>query len=265
MPTDRVPPGGVLLSATGLNKNYGGVRAVRDVSLTVSAGEVVGLIGPNGAGKTTLVDLVSGAQTADSGTIEIAGRRVAGPPSKRARHGLARTFQHPQLAPELSVWENVLMGRAHRRMAGTLGMLATAVRSLVCGVPADDAEVVERVCAELRVQRPQRRWSDLTLGEQRLVEVARALAQDPQVLLLDEPFAGSDANGEAGIRTAVTQIAERGHGVVLVDHNVDIVASLVDRVVLMDQGAVVFDGPPKECLSSPQMRRVYFGTAAVEE
>lgn len=251
----------ILLDARGLNKSYGGVQAVREASLTVAVGEVVGLIGPNGAGKTTLVDLLSGTQKGDSGTITLRGRPLSGPPSKRARTGLARTFQHPQLAPDLTVWENVLLGRMHARMGSTLRIIASALRSLVRPVHRADAEAVESVCRDLRVTNTRRNLSDLTLGEQRLVEVARALAQSPDVLLLDEPFAGSDSESETGIRQAITTVTSRGHGVVLVDHNVDIVASLVDRIVLMNQGGVVFEGPPEECLRSPEMRRVYFGTA----
>ncbi|MDA8371147.1 MAG: ATP-binding cassette domain-containing protein [Nocardiopsaceae bacterium] len=253
-----------LLSAADLNKSYGGVRAVREVSLDVGPGEVVGLIGPNGAGKTTLVDLLSGTQSADSGRITLRGRVISGAPSRRARAGLARTFQYPQLAPDLTVWENILLGRLHRRMGSAWGIMRTAVRSLLRPVHRDDADEVDRICAALHISEPQRLWSDLTLGEQRLIEVARALAQEPDVLLLDEPFAGSDAEGEAGIRRAVATVSGRGHGVVLVDHNVDIVASLVERVVLMDQGAVAFEGPPDECLRSPEMRQVYFGTATAQ-
>jgi branched-chain amino acid transport system ATP-binding protein len=254
-----------LLTAEGLNKHYGGVHAVRNVSLTVGGGEVLGLIGPNGAGKTTLVDLLSGAQPADSGRITMRGHAVSGPPSRRARLGLARTFQHPQLAPDLSVWENILLGRLHARLGGVAGMVRTLVTGLVRPVSRADRQAVDRVCVELGVPDPRRRWADLTLGEQRLVEVARALAQEPDVLLLDEPFAGSDAAGEAGIREAIAKVRERGHGIVLVDHNVDIVASLVHRVVLMADGAVAFEGDPQACMRSPEMRRVYFGAGEEDE
>lgn len=249
----------VLLEAVGLNKNYGGVHAVRDVSLTVDAGEIVGLIGPNGAGKTTLVDLLSGVQSADSGHITMRGRKVSGPPSRRARAGLARTFQHPQLAPDLSVGENILLGRLNKRMGGVGGVLRTLAAGMARSVARADRAAVDQVCGELGIKDTDRRWSDLTLGEQRLVEVARALAQEPDVLLLDEPFAGSDGGGEAGIREAIADVRRRGHGVVLVDHNIDIVASLVHRIVLLADGAVVFDGDPAACMRSPEMRRVYFG------
>jgi len=257
--------GDVLLAAETLNKHYGGVHAVRDVSLTVAGGEVVGLIGPNGAGKTTLVDLLSGVQSTDSGRITMRDRRVSGPPSRRARLGLARTFQHPQLAPDLSVAENILLGRLHARMGGVGGMIRTLLSGMVHPVAKADRAAVDEICGALGIDGLGRRWADLTLGEQRLVEVARALAQRPDVLLLDEPFAGSDAGGEAGIREAVDEVRGRGHGVVLVDHNVDIVASLVDRVVLMADGTVVFDGNPAECMRSPEMRRVYFGADGADE
>jgi len=122
---------------------------------------------------------------------------------------------------------------------------------------------VEEICQQLGITGLERECSELTLGEMRLVEVARALMQNPAILLLDEPFAGSDASGVHGLSESLHHILARGCGVILVDHNVDIVASLVDRVVLMDQGAVVFDGSTQDCLASGQMREVYFGTRVV--
>jgi branched-chain amino acid transport system ATP-binding protein len=249
----------VLLAGSGLTKRYGGVTALDDVSFELRAGEVLGLVGPNGAGKTTLVDLISGAQPATAGTLTLRGAPLVGPASRRARAGLARTFQYPQLALELSVRDNLLLGRAARRH-GTLwrmvvGAFTGAVRPSVSG----DVEAVDAIAEELGIDRLGREAGDLTLGEQRLVEVGRALGQDPLVLLLDEPFAGSDASGVAGIIEVVHTVQRRGHAVILVDHNVDLVARLVDRILLLDRGRSVFDGDPRECLSSPQMQQVYFG------
>ncbi len=251
----------VLLEAVELSKRYGGVRAVQDVSFRLGAGEVVGLVGPNGAGKTTLVDLIDGAQRADGGRLSLGGRRLAGPPSRRARSGLARTFQHPQLAPELTVGQNILLGAAAPRLAGAsrlaLGFLAGMARPGAGSLSA----TVEAVSESLGIGDPERRCRDLTLGERRLVEVARALAQRPSVLLLDEPFAGSDSGGVEAIRQAITGVASGGRGVILVDHNVDIVTSVADRIVLLDKGTVAFDGDPTACLQSSEMQEVYFGSA----
>lgn len=253
-----------LLVGHGLTKRYGGVTALADVSITLGAGEILGLVGPNGAGKTTLVDLISGAQHASAGELTLRGTRLHGPASRRARAGLARTFQYPQLALDLTVRDNLLLGRVARRHSSPWQMIIGAVLgALRPRVAADEAAVAE-VARELGIDGLDREAEQLTLGEQRLVEVGRALGQDPLVLLLDEPFAGSDAQGVAGIVDVIRTVQRRGHAVILVDHNVDLVAQLVDRIMLLDRGRVVFDGDPAQCLASPQMQSVYFGVAADE-
>ncbi len=249
----------LLLEGTGLTKRYGGVVAVDDVSLSLREGEVLGLVGPNGAGKTTLVDLVTGAQSATAGRLSLRGKALSGSPARRARLGLSRTFQHPQLALDLTVRDNLLVGHAARRLRGVKGMVGQAVVGAVRSERPSDHEAVEELAREMRLGDTGRMTRDLTLGEQRLLEVGRALAQDPLVMLLDEPFAGSDSSGVSGIVDALRTVQGRGHGVILVDHNVDLVASVVDRIVLLDQGRVRFDGDPEECLGSPEMQAVYFG------
>ena len=253
-----------LLTGTGLVKRYGGVVAVDNADLTVAAGECVGLVGPNGAGKTTLVDLVTGAQGADEGNLSLAGRPLRGTAAARARHGLARTFQYPQLALDLSVRDNLLLGRSAHRMSSLPGMLWSMLRGFVRVHDRTMDAAVEEVAAEVQLGDIDRLCGDLSLGEQRLAEVARALLREPLVLLLDEPFAGADSRVIDGIHDAIDAVRSRGCGVILVDHNVDLVAALVDRVMLLDQGRVVFDGDPTECLQSPQMQQVYFGTEEVD-
>lgn len=250
-----------LLVGSGLTKRYGGVTALQDVSFSLTAGEVLGLVGPNGAGKTTLVDLISGAQPATEGLLTLRGQRLAGPASRRAKAGLARTFQYPQLALELTVAENLLLGRAARRHGTVWQMIAGSFSGAFRPYPPADLAAVAALAEELGIDRLDRPAGDLSLGEQRLVEVGRALGQDPLVLLLDEPFAGSDAAGVTGISEVVRTVQRRGHAVILVDHNVDLVAGLVDRIMLLDRGQSVFDGSPRECLDSPQMQQVYFGVA----
>ncbi|CAN5790772.1 N/A [soil metagenome] len=251
--------GEVILEGSGLTKRYGGVVALDDVSITLRAGEVLGLVGPNGAGKTTLVDLITGAQAATAGHVSLLGRPLVGPASKRARLGLARTFQHPLLALDLSVRDNLLVGLSAARFTSMGKLAAELVRGILHSESSEDHERIEVLAAEMRLGDTSRLTRDLTLGEQRLLEVGRALAQDPKVMLLDEPFAGSDAEGVEGIIEALRTVQARGHGVILVDHNVDLVASVVDRIMLLDQGRVCFDGDPVECLSSPEMQTVYFG------
>lgn len=247
------------LSVRDLRVSFDGFKAVDGVDLDVAPGDIRFLIGPNGAGKTTLVDLVSGLQAADGGELTLRGRRLHGPPSRRARLGLARTFQYPQLAGDLTVRQNLAVGHIGAAHA-SLGRLVRAAATGMwrTGDPAGDARV-EAVADELGIEDIDRRAGDLTLGEQRLVEMGRALLQDPLVLLLDEPFAGADAGGVAGISEVIRTVRGRGHGVVLVDHNVDLVASLVDRITLLDRGRVAFDGRPGECLASREMQLVYFG------
>lgn len=249
----------VVLRGEGLSKAYGGLVALEGVSFHVGRGEILGLVGPNGAGKTTLVDLITGIQRSDSGTLALNGERLSGPTALRARKGLSRTFQHPHLALELTVRENLLVGAAAERFPSWWRMTAGLVTD---GIRHRDQEQdrVSLVARELGVPGLDELCANLSLGEQRLVEVARALAQDPQVMLLDEPFAGADADSVAGIIDAIRQVQARGHAVILVDHNVDLLTSLADRVMLLAQGRCVFEGAPADCLASPEMQRVYFGT-----
>jgi branched-chain amino acid transport system ATP-binding protein len=254
---------GPLLTAEHLSKRYGGIVAVDDVALRLDAGEVLGLVGPNGAGKTTLVDLITGAQTSDTGTLTLAGRPLRGRAPGRAAQGLARTFQHPQLAMELTVRDNLLLGTIATRHRTVLSLVTGVVRGVLA--PSAETGRVEAIAADLGLAGLDRLAGDLTLGEQRLVEVGRALAAEPQVLLLDEPFAGADAAGIAGISRGINLVRDHGHGVILVDHNVDLVAGLVDRVMLLESGRVAFDGSPSACLQSAEMQRVYFGRATTRQ
>ncbi len=249
-----------LLTCKNLVKSYGGVQAVREVSLSVEAGTIVGLVGPNGAGKTTMVDLITGQQQADSGEIQVAGHRLTGPPSRRARSaGFARTFQHPQLAPELTVRENLLLGTVSTSMGTLAGVLRRVCAGIFTAGAGVDEDHIRRMAESLSIEDLSRKAADLTLGEQRLVEVARAMLRGPQILLLDEPFAGGDSAGIEAMTDALGTVLDRGCGVLLVDHNIDLVASLAQRIVLMDRGRVVYDGTAKEAMASEEMRDVYFG------
>ncbi|MBT2275499.1 ABC transporter ATP-binding protein [Rhodococcus qingshengii] len=248
-----------LLEVSGLHKSYGGVRAVDDVSFSVGPGEVIGLVGPNGAGKTTLVDCIFGTQQADSGTVALAGAPLTGPSERRARQGLSRTFQHPQLAAELDALDNIIPGLYGYKITSPLHSLWWAIKG-----PFENwdrtAQRAREIAARYSVTDVESACGDLSLGAQRLVEVARAMATEPEVLLLDEPFAGADHDGIAAISGAVRSIAAQGKGVVLVDHNVDLIAALATKIVLLNLGSVAFYGPPQECLASDAMREVYFGS-----
>ena len=249
-----------VLACQSLRKTYGGLVAVDDVSFVADSGEIVGLVGPNGAGKTTLVDLITGVQKPDSGQTTVRGVPLRGSVADRARRSrLARTFQHPQLAPELTVVEQLILARS----ATVIGGGARLAAAFAMPFGSKRLRTVERdlggVVKSFGLVDLNRTTADLTLGELRLLEVARSIAQDPVVLLLDEPFAGADAATARRMTEAISTVAAEGCAVVVIDHNVDLVAGLVDRIVLLSNGAVAFDGPTESVLHSEVMHEVYFG------
>ncbi|WP_328387320.1 ABC transporter ATP-binding protein [Nocardia sp. NBC_00416] len=253
-----------LLSVAGVTKHYGGVTAVDNVGFELPPGRVLGLVGPNGAGKTTLVDCIVGTQSASSGTVHVEGRELRSGPARRAGAGLARTFQHPQLALELTPVENIVPGIVGRSI-GSYGAALLALLRGLAGTPHAVLDQARAVAEEYGVTTEPVPTGSLGLGSQRLVEIARAMAAEPRVLLLDEPFAGSDTDGIARISHAVHKVRDSGRSVVLVDHNVDLIAELADSVVLLADGRVAFTGTPQDCMRSAEMQSVYFGTASPEE
>ncbi|MDH3010098.1 branched-chain amino acid ABC transporter permease/ATP-binding protein [Gordonia alkanivorans] len=239
--TPAPPTGSVILSVRDVTVRYGAVTAVRDVGFDVRAGEIVGLIGPNGAGKTTLIDAISGFAPAD-GTVSLDGASIDGlAPHRRSRAGLGRTFQDIELYGELSVAENLAIA-AQRAPGDTSDNVRKVLQMLeidhLCEVPA----------------------ADLSQGQRQLVAVARVLAGQPRVALLDEPAAGLDSTESRWLGDRLR--AARAHGVsmVLVDHDMDLVLSLCDRVIVLDLGAVIADGTPDEIRTSPAVVGAYLGT-----
>lgn len=248
-----------VLSCTGLSKHFGGVSALDDVSLTFHPGEVMALVGPNGAGKSTLIDTLTGYVKPDRGSVQIDGQALIGAPWRRARRaGIRRTFQHPKLATGLDVDENVLVGALGARRGTVRGVSLSAL------LPASLREMRRARAASgaalafLGV-RATGETGSLSMGEQRLTDLARAISVDHDIVFLDEPFAGGDTSGMERMGHAIRDLADQGCTVVVVDHHVDVLAELADRMVLMFQGAVVFDGPPGVGLASPEMRTIYFG------
>ena len=236
------PPGGsVVLSVRDVTVRYGAVTAVRDVGFDVRAGEIVGLIGPNGAGKTTLIDAISGFAPAE-GSVALEGSAIDGlAPHRRSRAGLGRTFQDIELYGELSVAEN----------------LAIAARR----APGDTSDNVRNVLRMLEIAHLRHvPAADLSQGQRQLVAVARVLAGQPRVALLDEPAAGLDSTESRWLGDRLR--AARAHGVsmVLVDHDMDLVLSLCDRVIVLDLGEVIADGTPDEIRTSPAVVGAYLGT-----
>jgi ABC-type branched-subunit amino acid transport system ATPase component len=250
-----------LLEVNGLARAFGGVRAVDGASFEVKAGEVRGLIGPNGAGKTTVLNLVSGLIRPSAGRVALAGRDIAGlPPYRIAALGVARTFQNIRLFPELSAEGNVIVGEHLRRRPSLLARLL-----LLPGAAAEERAARERAAALLaRVDLRERAGvsaKNLSYGEQRRVEIARALALDPRLILLDEPTAGMNAVEARSVATLIRRLAAEGHAVVLVEHNVRLVMDTCDRVTVLSFGQVIADGSPAEVARDEAVVTAYLGRA----
>ncbi|MFD8975457.1 ABC transporter ATP-binding protein [Streptomyces sp. NPDC059593] len=240
-----------LLHATGVGVRFGGVHALRDVTVSVRPGEVCGLIGPNGAGKTTLFDVLSGIRRPDGGSVAFAGEDITRrSPAWRARHGIRRTFQRQQLFGQLTVADNLMVAQDWR---GGLGPGARRHR--------DRAAAVLRECGLDELTDAYA--GALPVGQARMVELARALADPPRVLLLDEPASGTTAEERRRLAAVVRHMAqEEKCAVLLVEHNVPFVMELCSRVVVLDLGRVLAEGTADEVRADPAVREAYLGTSA---
>jgi ABC-type branched-subunit amino acid transport system ATPase component len=249
-----------LLRAEGLAKRFGGVQAVRDISLAVAAGSVFAVIGPNGAGKSTLLNLMSGIHQPDAGALRFAGGDLIGLAAhRRARLGIARTFQKIRLFKQLSALDNVLAGfhRHHRLRPWQYVLHGSAF--------ARDRlrrrEAAQALLAFVGLEcRAATLAGSLAYGEQRMLEVARALATEPRLLLVDEPAAGLNAAEVAALFQRIDDLRQRGMSVVVVEHNMDLVMSIADRVLVMDYGQMLFEGTPDQVQRHPAVIAAYLGT-----
>ena len=232
------------LELTGVTVRYGGVTAVRDVSLTVEPGTVLGLIGPNGAGKTSLINAVTGIVPIDAGSIALDGRRIDGiAPHRIARAGIARTYQNIRLFGALDVRTNVSAGAYTQRAVPS----ELVLRALLARVDLADVDLEARASA-------------ISYGDQRRLEIARALAAEPRIILLDEPAAGMNPVETTRLTSTIRTIAASGVGILLIEHYMTLVRAACDAVVVLNFGEVIARGTPAAIAADPHVVEAYLGT-----
>lgn len=257
----NAPPASVAaIEVTNLTKAFGGLIAVNDVSFSVGQGNIVALIGPNGAGKSTMFDLITGVQAATSGEVRVLGHRVDGRGARQiAKCGVARTFQHVKLLDDRSVLENVMLGAHTKSRMGPLRSALGMNQSEEQAIAAEAYACLAECGLEELTGSPV---SSLALGQQRIVEVARALALQPQILLLDEPAAGLRLQEKIALKELVQKLRARGVTILLVEHDMDFVMNVADQIVVMEYGTKIAQGDPAQIRSNPNVVRAYLGEAS---
>jgi branched-chain amino acid transport system permease protein len=260
-PRPRAPGApSVLLALDHARKQFGGVVAVNDVSFDVQAREIVALIGPNGAGKSTTFNLITGVLRASGGSLSVLGRKLHNaPPQEIVRSGISRTFQHVKLVPDMTVLENVAIGAHQRGRAGALASMFRLDRTDEAKLLAEAARQIVRVGLADQIDRPA---GSLSLGQQRIVEIARALCADPMLLLLDEPAAGLRHMEKQRLAALLRELRNSGMSVLLVEHDMGFVMDLADRVVVLDFGTKIAEGTPDMIKRDPEVIKAYLGAAA---
>jgi branched-chain amino acid transport system permease protein len=256
--THKPQHGELLLDVQDIRKQFGGLVAVNDIRFQIKAGEIVGLIGPNGAGKSTTFNLITGVLPLTSGVVKFRQDTISGLPSREIlRKGMARTFQHVKMIPDMTVLENVAIGGYSRGHTGVWsGMLGTNQEE-------------EKRLFKLAQQQLERvgmghtlheAAGNLAMGQQRLMEIARALCADPTLLLLDEPAAGLRHKEKQGLADVLRQLQGEGVSILLVEHDMDLVMQVCDKLVVMEFGTLLLEGTPQEIQESPVVRAAYLGT-----
>jgi branched-chain amino acid transport system ATP-binding protein len=249
----------VLLEAKAVAKHFGGVKALREVSLTIRKGEIYGLIGPNGAGKTTFFNCMTGLYVPDGGGFTFAGAPLrADAPHQAAERGIARTFQNIRLFANMTALENVMVGRHVRTRAGVFGamLLNAATREEEAAIRQRAVELLHYVDI---ADRADDLAKNLSYGDQRRLEIARALATEPGLLCLDEPAAGMNATETAELRRLIDGIRRDGTTVLLIEHDVKLVMGLCDRVAVLDYGALLVEDVPTVVQKDQRVIEAYLG------